>query len=197
MTRFDWTPGSEGWFSSVCPDWAVVEAKERHAKNHERFGATDNYMEQAASQDGGDSRWSGILGEIAMDDFLNVRNIPHTWDAEHAQEDPDFDIRGHKYDLKTKNVKSYPKMTNTYFATVPDRQWMKAKEPDSKIIAYLFNSYNYQLNHMYILGAMGVPAFDQLAMYRVPGQVVTPFYTVQKHSWDVLLSSLMVASEWA
>ena len=196
MTQFEWVPTPEGWFSSSCPDWAINEAKERHAGNQELFGETDNYMDQASSQNGEDTRWSGQLGEIALANFLTIREIPHHWDAQRDRLAPDFGVRDHAWDLKTKTVGGYPKMSDTYFATVPDKQWTRVKQGKSDIVAYMFANYNYKLNHLFILGAMSIQAFAKMARYRVPGEVVHPFYTVKVHSWDVLLSELVVPTEW-
>ena len=194
---FTWVPTTEGWFSSGCPDWAVELAKQRHIDENKKF-SEDNYIEQAASDDGEDTRWSGRLGEIALNSFLTLRGIPFEWAALASPTGEDFLIREIKTDLKTKAVGGYPKLSNTFYATVPDKQWGRIRDSDDikECDYFLFNSFNYKLNHMYILGGMSVEEFYHLSVPREVGDVVHAFYTVKERSWDVLLSDLKVPCDW-
>ena len=193
--NFEFLLTPAGWFCTYCPPWSVDLAKERHERLKKQYAHFDKYIEQTAGGEGNDMRWSGRLGEIVLDAFLTSNNIPHTWEPErNPLDDNDFTIRGLLTDLKTKNVGSFPKLTETYFATVAADQHARVDEKGT--FMYLFCSYNWKDSHMIILGGMSVEKFKKTAIHRDVGDVVHKDYTVRYESWDVLLSSLIKPSGW-
>lgn len=172
----------------------VVSAKKLHADLYAEFGHFDHYIEQAT---GGkeDTRWSGRLGEIVVDEYLTQLGLPHEWDPIGQPFGPDFVIQGTKADLKTKSCGSPPVMGPSYFATVRMEQYLRA--PAKGIQCYLFCNYNHNNQTMYLVGSASVERFEEWKIHRIVGDQIHSKYTVREESYDIHLSKLISPRDWS